>query len=235
MSYPMSLKTFASEALANFYTVAAVLPSSIHLASAMVEPLPLSRTLVAMELGAGTGAVTRQLLNELPQNATLLAFEINPRFVSYLGETFHDSRLRLINESVENVEHVLRQHRYHHVDVVVSSLGLGFMSEPKRRRIFDGLLPFLRPHTVLTQYQYIHSLEFSKGRLRRLSLQPLLNDYFGSVESRIIWRNFPPAYVYTCHHKNTVLKPNSVAVKNLTTGRIPARVHHHHYGPGAPI
>jgi hypothetical protein len=32
-----------------------------------------------------------------------------------------------------------------------------------------------------------------------------------------------------------VLKPNSVAVKNLTTGRIPARVHHHHCGPGAPI
>jgi phospholipid N-methyltransferase len=231
----MSLKTFASEALTNFYTVAAVLPSSMHLASAMVEPLPLSRTLVAMELGAGTGAVTRRLLNELPQNATLLAFEINPRFVSYIEQNFHDPRLVLINESVENVEPVLRQHSCHHVDVVVSSLGLGFMSEPKRRRIFDGLLPFVRPHTVLTQYQYIHGLQFSNGRLGRLSLQPLLNDYFGSVESRIIWRNFPPAYVYTCHHKNTVLKPNSVAVKNLTTGRIPARVHHHHYGPGAPI
>ena len=211
MSYPTSFKTFASEVLANFYTVAAVLPSSIHLASAMVEPLPLSRALVAIELGAGTGAVTRHLLNELPDNATLLAFEINPRFVSYLHKHFDDPRLVLINESVENVGPVLRRHSYQHVDVVVSSLGLGFMSEPTRRRIFDGLLPFLRPHTVLTQYQYIHSLQFSNGRLRRLSLQPLLNDYFGSVRSRIIWRNFPPAYVYTCHRKNTVLKPNSAA------------------------
>ena len=215
MRYPTNLKTFACEALANFYTVAAVLPSSIHLASAMVEPLPLSRTLVAIELGAGTGAVTRQLLNELPQNATLLAFEINPRFVSYLERNFHDPRLTLIHESVEHVDAVLRQHGHHHVDVVVSSLGLGFMSEPKRRRIFDGLLPFVRPHTVLTQYQYIHSLQLSNGRLRRLSLQPLLNDYFGSVESRIIWRNFPPAYVYTCHRRERSAETESCCRKKV--------------------
>ena len=195
----MSLKTFATEALANFYTVAAVLPSSIHLASAMVEPLPVSRALVAVELGAGTGAMTRELLNELPPDAKLLAFEINPRFYDYLKQTFRDPRLVLINESVENIEHELRQRGYEYVDVVVSSLGLGFMSEPKRRKIFEGLMPFVRPHTVLTQYQYIHGLQFSNGRLRRLSLRPLLNKYFESVESRIIWRNFPPAYVYTCH------------------------------------
>lgn len=197
----MSLKTFASEALANFYTVAAVLPSSIHLASAMVEPLPLSRTLVAVELGAGTGAMTRELLNELPPNATLLAFEINPRFFSYLKQTFHDSRLVLINESVEDMDRELHRRGYHHADVVVSSLGLGFMSGPKRRRIFEALMPFVRDHTVLTQYQYIHGLQFSNGRLRRLSLRPLLRDYFGSVESRIVWRNIPPAHVYTCQLK----------------------------------
>lgn len=199
MSWVLSLKTFATEALANFYTVAAVVPSSIHLASAMVEPLPVSKALVAVELGAGTGAMTRELLNELPPDATLLAFEINPRFFDYLKQTFHDPRLVLINESVENMERVLREHGHGHVDVVVSSLGLGFMSEPKRKRIFEGLMPFVRPHTVLTQYQYIYALQFSNGKLRRLSLKPLLNNYFDSVESRIIWRNVPPAYVYTCH------------------------------------
>jgi len=165
----------------------------------MVEPLPVAKALVAVELGAGTGAMTRELLNELPPNAKLLAFEINPRFFDYLKQHFHDPRLVLINESVENIERELRQRGYEHVDVVVSSLGLGFMSEPKRRRIFEGLMTFVRPHTVLTQYQYIHGLQFSNGKLRRLSLKPLLNNYFKSVESRIIWRNFPPAYVYTCH------------------------------------
>jgi hypothetical protein len=32
----------------------------------------------------------------------------------------------------------LRQHSYHHVGIVVSLLGLGFLSEAKNSRIFDG-------------------------------------------------------------------------------------------------
>jgi phosphatidylethanolamine/phosphatidyl-N-methylethanolamine N-methyltransferase len=195
----MSLKVFASEALANFYTVAAVAPSSPHLAAAMVEPLPLSKTLIAVELGAGTGAMTRALLEELPRRARLIVFEINARFFHYLKSNFSDPRLILINESVERIEPELRCRGYDHVDVVVSSLGLGFMSESQRRTIFEGLMPFVRPHTVLTQYQYIHSMQFANGRLRRLSLRPLLSHYFSSVESKIVWRNMPPAFVYTCH------------------------------------
>lgn len=194
----MSLKVFASEALANFYTTAAVAPSSSHLAAAMVAPLPLSEISVAVELGAGTGAMTRALLESLPRRSTLIVFEINPRFVTYLRTKFPDLRLVLINESVEKMESELRQRGYDHVDGVVSSLGLGFMSDKQRRNLFDGLMPFLRPHTVFTQYQYIHSMQFANGRLRRLSLRPLLKHYFSSVESKIVWRNVPPAYVYTC-------------------------------------
>lgn len=195
----MSLKVFASEVLANFYTTAAVAPSSPFLAAAMVEPLPLSETRVAVELGAGTGMMTRALLDELPEEATLIVFEINPRFFNYLKENFRDPRVVLINEDVGKIEQELHQRGIDHVDVVVSSLGLGFMSENQRRNIFEGLMPFVRPHTVMTQFQYIHSMQFANGRLRRLSLRPLLNHYFSSVESKIVWRNVPPAYVYTCH------------------------------------
>lgn len=195
----MSLKVFASEVLANFHTVAAVAPSSRHLAAAMVKPLPLSETRVAVELGAGTGMMTRALLRDLPRESSLLVFEINLHFVNYLRAHFDDPRLILINENVERIEAELRKRGIDHVDVVLSSLGLAFMSEQQRRRIFEGLKPFLRPNTVLTQFQYVSSVQFENGRLHRLSLRPLLNHYFSSVESKIVWRNVPPAYVYTCH------------------------------------
>lgn len=195
----MSMKVFASEALSNFYTVAAVAPSSIHLAAAMLAPLPLLQTRVAVELGAGTGSMTRALLQELPKRATLIAFEINARFSNYLKTRFSDPRLVVINENVEKIEQELRQRGFDHIDAVVSSLGLGFMSEGQRCRIFEALMPLMGPQTVLTQYQYIHSMQFANGRLRRLSLRPLLNRYFSSVESKIVWRNVPPAYVYACH------------------------------------
>ncbi len=195
----MSLKVFASEVLSNFYTTAAVAPSSKHLVGAMVAPLPRSEAVIAVEMGAGTGAMTRALLEELPSQATLIVFEINPRFVNYLKAKFPDPRLILINESVEKIEPELRKRGYDHVDIVVSSLGLGFMSGEQHRAIFEGLMPFMRPGTVLTQYQYIFNVHFANGRLRRHSMRPLLSHYFSSVESKIVWRNVPPAFVYTCH------------------------------------
>lgn len=194
----MSLKVFGSEVLKGFHSVAAVAPSSIHLAAAMVEPLHLSQASVAVELGGGTGVMTRALLRELPRDARLIVFEINSHFFSYLKTHFDDPRLVLVNENVENIESELRKRGVDHVDVVLSSLGLAFMSEAQRRKIFDGLRPFLRPNTVLTQFQYVSSVQFENGRLHRLSLRPLLHRYFKSVRSKIVWRNVPPAYVYAC-------------------------------------
>lgn len=195
----MSLKIFAAEVLTDFHTIAAISPSSSHLVSAMLEPLPLRKTRVAVELGAGTGAITRALLDELPSFATLLVFEINPRFFYYLRRNFSDPRLVLINSSADNLDSELRLRGHDRVDAVASSLGLGFMSERQRHALFQRLLPFLHTKSVLTQYQYIQGMQFENGRLRRLSLDRLLRRYFGSVESKIIWRNLPPAFVFTCH------------------------------------
>lgn len=197
----MSLRIFAEEAWADFRTVAAISPSSSHLAAAMLAPLRMERSHVVVELGAGTGAITRALLEELPPSATLLVFEINRRFFNYLKRRFSDPRLVLIHASAEHLDSELRRRGVHRVDAVASSLGLGLMSERQRHALFKRLLPFLHDETVLTQYHYVHGLQFANGRLRWLSLGPLLGRYFGSVQSKITWRNLPPAFVFTCHMK----------------------------------
>ena len=194
----MSLRMFAEEALADFSTTAAISPSSHHLAAAMLKPLPLARTRVAVELGAGTGAITRALLAELPPLATLVVFEINPRFYNYLKTHFSDPRLVLIHSSADNLDRELRQRGYLQVDAVASSLGLGLMSDRERHSLFDQLVPFVHDRTVLTQYQYIHALQCEKGRVSRLDLRPLLGQYFASVKSKVVWRNLPPAFVFSC-------------------------------------
>jgi phospholipid N-methyltransferase len=195
----MSLRTFVAEALINFPTVAAISPSSSYLATAMLEPLTLARTRVALELGAGTGVITRALLNQLSPDATLLAFEINPRFFDCLRRSISDPRVILINSSAENLDLELRRRGINQVDAVTSSLGLAFIPDPERQALFQRLAPFLHPESVFTQFQYIHGLQFVGGRLCRLNLRPLLNRYFGRVQSRIVWRNLPPAFVFTCH------------------------------------
>jgi phosphatidylethanolamine/phosphatidyl-N-methylethanolamine N-methyltransferase len=190
---------FVVEALANFPMVASISPSSKYLASAMLEPLPLAETCVVLELGAGTGAITHALLDRLPPHATLLVFEINRRFFDCLQRNISDPRVILINSSVENLDSELHRRGIQRVDAVVSSIGLAFMPDHKRHALFQRLSPFLHQRSVFTQYQYIHGLQFMEGRLRRFNLRPLLGRYFGSVQSKIEWRNLPPAFVFSCH------------------------------------
>jgi phosphatidylethanolamine/phosphatidyl-N-methylethanolamine N-methyltransferase len=194
----MSLRTFATEAVTAFHTTAAIAPSSRYLTEAMLEPLPLRNARTVVELGPGTGVMTRALLQVLPQNAALFAFEINPQFVHYLRETIPDPRLRLFNASAETVAQALRYHNCQQIDAVVSSLGLGFLSEPQRQAVIGGLLPFMHQQSVLTQFQYIHSMQMKDGRPSRFSAAGFLHGYFQSVERKMVLRNLPPAFVLIC-------------------------------------
>jgi len=192
------LTTFAKEAVADFRTIGAVAPSSRYLTQAMLGPLPLRKARVVVEVGPGTGAMTHALLDLLPSDATLLAFEINPRFSRYLKSNISDSRLVVINASAETLPKEMHGRGYEGVDAVVSSLALGLMADRKRRVFLDGLAGVLGEAGVFTQYQYFHCLQMKNRRIRKFHLARLLEGYFSSVQQRIIWRNLPPAFVFAC-------------------------------------
>ena len=194
----MHLTTFAIEALADFRTVGAVAPSSRYLTQAMLGPLSLESAHVVVEVGPGTGAMTQALLNLIPFDATLLAFEINSRFSGYLKSHISDPRLVVINASAETLQKEIHGRGYERVDAVVSSLALGLMPDRKRRTFLGELGSLLGEAGVFTQYQYIHRLQMKNGQVRKFHLAHLLQAYFSSVQQRIIWRNLPPAFVFTC-------------------------------------
>jgi len=197
-----SFKTFALAAACDFQSIASVAPSSKYLAHAMLEGLPLDKVRTVVELGAGTGAITRVLLESLPPQATLLAFEINPEFISYLRKSFPDPRLVLVNARAENLGPELRRRGYDRVDAVVSSLSLRFMPDHLQRVLQDVLAPFMDERSVYTQYQYLHGMRFENGRIYRHSSLPFLREYFDSIQCQTIWRNLPPARVFTCRGRS---------------------------------
>ena len=198
----MSLKEFTLGVLENYVTTAAVAPSSRYLAQAMVAPLPLARTRVAVELGAGTGVMTQALLAQLPRDATLFAFEIQPRFQKFLRQKFSDPRLVLIDASAATVGEELRRRGVEQVDAAISSLGITYMSFKKRHAIMDGLTSLFTEQTVFTQFHYVHGLlpwyQIEDGRLRRFDAVDLLKLYFRAIERRFVWLNVPPAFVFAC-------------------------------------
>ncbi len=205
----MSLTTFALEAAADFRTVGAVAPSSRYLAQAMLRPLPLKRARVVVEVGSGTGAMTQALLNVIPSDAALLAFEINSRFSRYLKSNVCDSRLDVINASAETLRDEVRRRGYDRADAVVSSLALGLMPDWQRHAFLGEVGSLLGNGGVFTQYQYLHGLEWKNGRVRRFHLGQLLHQYFRSVQRRTIWRNLPPAFVFACRG------PRKLEARNL--------------------
>ena len=210
----MSFKTFAVEALANYKTTGAVAPSSRYLARAMLLPLTLQPGCVVVELGAGTGVMTQALLEILPADGALFAFEINSRFYEYLSKKFSDKRLVLLKTRAEHLKRELHKRGYGHVDAVVSSLALGFFSDPERRALLDSFVPLMDDNSVYTQYQYIQGLELKNGRFRRYNIQSLLRQYFYSVECNTVWRNIPPAFVFACRKKG---RPSIRSISALHT------------------
>jgi phosphatidylethanolamine/phosphatidyl-N-methylethanolamine N-methyltransferase len=164
----------------------------------MLGPLPLERARVVVEVGPGTGAMTQALLDLIPFDATLLAFEINSRFSEYLKSSISDPRLVVINASAETLRKEVDRRGHERVDAVVSSLALGFMPDRQRHAFLGELGSLLGEAGVFTQYQYLHRLQMKNGQVRTFRLVHLLHRYFSSVRQRIIWRNLPPAFVFAC-------------------------------------
>ena len=195
---------FVQEALADFHATASIIPSSRYLARAMVKPLPLEEAEVVVEFGPGTGVMTRQLLELIPTDARILAFEINPRFVNYLQAEINDSRLEVVASGAENAGVELRRRGYRRIDAVLSSLGFGMMDESTCHEIMQGLMPFLDERSVFTQFQYLHGLRWfqsngnGKHKVEFFDLRVLLGSYFRTVSTTIVWRNVLPARVIAC-------------------------------------
>ncbi len=200
----MSLGTFARNAIEDVKGTAAVAPSSRELARAMVAPLHDRPPSVIVEFGPGTGVITRELLGLLQSDGILLAFEISPRFVSYLRDTIDDPRLQVVPAGAETAVAELRRRGIDRVDAVISSLGIALMDEESADAIFRPLLPSLADGGIITQFQYVSRVRVSGGRVEHFDVGDFMGRYFHAVESQLVLMNLPPAFVFTCRRVRRV-------------------------------
>ena len=163
--------------------VGAVLPTSRRAVRDMLDMADLSSAGLVVELGAGTGVYTREILDRVAPDARVVAFERDPRLAQLLTERWHDPRLQVRCDSAENLLDYLKDDR---ADVIVSGLPFTSLESEVRRRILDQLVQALRPEGVALVLQYS---AFIQGELRRL---------FPSVKRRVSLLNVPPAVLFAC-------------------------------------
>jgi phospholipid N-methyltransferase len=75
----------------------------------MLQPIDFARAQVIVELGAGNGIFTHEILRRMRPDAVLICFEIHPKFCEMLRENISDKRFMLIEDSAENLQKHLEQ------------------------------------------------------------------------------------------------------------------------------
>lgn len=163
--------------------VGAVLPTSRRTVRDTLDLAPLERARYVVELGAGTGVYTREILARLGPDARLLAFEVDPNLATALSVQLHDPRLSVVQDSAADLERHLDGER---ADVLVSGLPFTSLPAAERKRILDASRDALAPDGAMLVLQYS---PFLQGELERM---------FASVRRRISPLNVPPAFLFAC-------------------------------------
>lgn len=198
---------FLREFRRNFHTTGAILPSGRRLSAALARNV--GRRGVperVLEVGPGTGAVTRHIVPALGPEDRLDLVELNASFAARLREDFQtDPLLRPVAERVRVIESPIQELDHDtKYDVIVSGLPLNNFSAEMVEQILDALQRLAAPGGVLSFFEYIAirraramiSGPAERGRLRGigLALDRVLDGH--EIARDAVWSNVPPAWVH---------------------------------------
>ena len=147
--------------------------------------MDFARARTIVQLGVGTGCITRALLRDLHPDARLLSIELNEEFVDECRD-IADARLTLRQGCASALPAMLAEAGIGEIDYVVSSLPLAIMDQDLVEQILAVSEEHLAPDGMFLQYQY--SLRQRAALQRR----------FREVYVGFAFANIPPAYVYEC-------------------------------------
>lgn len=199
---------FLLEAARDMRTTGALAPSGRALAHALTEPVrsQAGRPLSVLEVGAGTGSVTRPLIHQLPTGSRLDIVEANPRFTGRLRDLVRThphlaGRCEGVRVHEAYVEDLDVGRRY---DAIISALPFANFAPHQIEAIMGRYLELLCPGGLLAYFAYrgtrqARCLLPSRSQARRhRAAEEVLADYrrrYATGRSTV-WANLPPADVW---------------------------------------
>ncbi|MDR3618109.1 MAG: methyltransferase domain-containing protein [Paludisphaera borealis] len=179
---------FLSKFLKHGTAIASLAPSSRWLSRATVGNIDWSRPGVVVELGAGTGPITRELAVRAGEQTRLLVVERDPDFAKILRERYSGRpNLEVIEGDVRDLADMLADRKIAQVDHVVSGLPVPSFTKDLQQSLFRNVRDVLKP----------------EGTYNQITEMPLVywnfyRRFFDDVRFVFEPRNFPPAGAYFC-------------------------------------
>ena len=215
-------RVFLKQFFQHYHTTGSVLPSSGSLAKSLCRYVGTSDRASSngslggnprevLEVGPGTGAVTRRLVQRMGGQDRLTLVELNVDFVRHLRERFdHEpafqnvaGRTQIVHGRLEDLPQEPR------FDLIISGLPLNNFTVGEVEKILDHFQRLLKPEGTLSFFEYIairkvkSLVSRSEGRARLRGIGRALNRVLDTQEIKRdwVWPNVPPAWVHHVQFK----------------------------------
>lgn len=183
---------FLQAFLKNPLKVGAIAPSSPELAAEMLQGIEPDDQNIVLELGVGTGAITRFLRGVIPSRESYLGIELDADLVKTLNRNFPD--VNIIQGNAAEAYTIHKDSGLGKVRYLVCCLP--FVSLPKEvsEAVLTEISRFMDEGCELRLFQYAHGYFLPPA----IKLREYLKARYGkSRRSPLVLKNVPPAYTLT--------------------------------------
>jgi len=182
---------FAKELIRSPRHTGALVPSSNKLAEMICEGADLKNCSSIVELGPGTGVITKKILENINKDATFFCIERNHKFVEMTKSRC--GQITIFEDCASNIGKYIKQIGLDHVDVIICGLPWANFSEKLQNKIMYSVLSSLKPGGAFVTFAYLHGRFLPTG----IQFKKFLEEHFSQVETtELLWTNIPPAFVY---------------------------------------
>lgn len=199
--------TFWGQLRGRYRSIGAVAPSSRFLAKALTGPLRGRRGPVrVLEVGPGTGAVTRYIVGLLKPEDRLDMVELNERFAAILRQRFRDDPpFRICAEQSCVHQCPLEEYRSEQpYDYIISGLPLTSFPPETVRTVFEVCFGLMARGGVLSYFEYMllrglrRRVSGGHGRMVAEQRDRIIEEYLSGYRFRRdpVLINLPPAWVH---------------------------------------
>lgn len=174
---------FMQEFLKHPLQIGSVIPSSRFLERRIVEAAKAETADVIIELGPGTGGVTRAMLRAMQPQTKLLSIEINPNF-NKLVSAIADDRLTAHLGSARDLKKIISLYGLDPPNSIVSGIPFSTMSRSLGSQIIEAITSVLPPNGRFVAYQV------------NTQVATLCRPFLGPEQTSLELFNIPPMRIF---------------------------------------
>ncbi|MBS1797942.1 MAG: hypothetical protein JSS81_29245 [Acidobacteria bacterium] len=185
---------FLQAFLKNPLKVGAIAPSSPELAAKMLEGIEPAENNIVIELGVGTGAITKFLRPKIPHRDAYLGIELDRHLVRSLQRNFHD--LHFVCGNACDLYSIHQKSGLGKVGYIICCLPFVSLPNDVGEKILRQVDKFMDEGCTFRTFQYAHGYYMPSAIKLR---EHMRNRYGRSKRSKLVVKNVPPAYTLTWH------------------------------------